>query len=1457
MPTIRQNLFAELKRITGNNPGIDGRSSAQAIQQRINLIRLRATSRSEIHKEADSISFRLLSKNVQNAGVRLRWPRGSKSEWAAELRRLKALDAKVQKKKKIKIVAKKPKKVSLRKPRRRDEEKEEKEFKEDPFTGRPSFKKEGTRERDVRPTSARIAEEEIARDARIAAAEKRIKEEKVLAQRAKRDARIAKLDASARRAEDRASVRIRRERMDITTGARTINFRINDFNVVRTRVGTAIRQFAQQFNGRKFIIEGAIVSENNNKTRTHPARENRVRRHFARDINRFITALEEHIEHYQRVWSIEQTEMKELDRELFGPGRPDMKKSDEVHVERIAVKFRIIANMPPPAVALSNNNVNCLIKCIFDQTHKKKVLKENVQSLSRKGHPFKPVARDGTRNYFIDCWDFLEDKYKCRITILDTENNFWRLSSKKLNRTKYQPDVIVRLHNYHVEPLSPHERKVVFGMIKSVEVEHRLLDDIWHAKKSEKKATELQDKSYTNVDKKSKHKHTNIWLSMNELEKLHLKMLRENIEHFLIEPSDDIIGIIVPGLTKKDDDGNTYRMDKHYKTHDAFRDMSSYIVPYETTDAWTLSSYVRGEFKKYLITEYKNDRTVLQQIPCEKVYSLCAAYHTPVCRVFNRRLNVNEHGKIHQIDGNRAYRNAAVGNIADHLKEKYWHGLPKAPRSVRTYDHELLTQITMDALFGVYGMILFEYDQSMLPIPTFFDGVPRKTGVQYLSINCVKYMFDLGVKIWLLQAHYNEENCDPFTKFFNKNDKTLDVMINDESEQGERDWKNYRLMPNMLIGGLNRHINKTKVFHTISKEEFDRFIIKSDEINRLITKLNVRTLTDNEKKGLVPNEEATVEEFIVHYQEGETEHHETFNMVHWSKYTIDTHKMVLHDMVVTVCENDISRLGCINTDSITYVGKSLNKLQCSYTKSFPDIDDESDSDDEDVSDRFKWWHTEASNMTEGILVSNGLRYLCDKRGYEFQRHSGYCDNQTRDKFIKLLNYIPQQEVLPDDRDEKYIADNLAEDYDSKLEFVKICNQKLVATIEPAGKGKSEIVKWQIGEESKFSGGAEISKDITVSDMYRKYLVSQVLSACPTHVSRKVVGGNTITCAGLKFSLKFYATSKLDVSKLKAIIFDEISMMDRHELEKLDKYLRLVLKNRPFGGLDIYLFGDFKQLPPWKGVVCKEEDLLFNSKLYAMFEQSELKINYRQKNEPVLQSILDKTRDSYKFGGDAKSMRKAEGVLREILSEDEIKALNDRVVTTRDQYKFIRENNIHSVVNSNVCRQDNNAGIHGKLKVGSRVIFRRTFKNQHKYNGDLNVIEDVRTLSNRVKNDSLKEYKIAGQWYHEKYFIEPEITEDDGYRFISKEKKYADIHLNYASTVHCCQGRTIDKIVIDTKKLSINLFYVALSRATKLQNVHLVSQVPLPCKKDIIDDTNKNFQPHPSVVKFLEDIENMI
>lgn len=101
-------------------------------------------------------------------------------------------------------------------------------------------------------------------------------------------------------------------------------------------------------------------------------------------------------------------------------------------------------------------------------------------------------------------------------------------------------------------------------------------------------------------------------------------------------------------------------------------------------------------------------------------------------------------------------------------------------------------------------------------------------------------------------------------------------------------------------------------------------------------------------------------------------------------------------------------------------------------------------------------------------------------------------------------------------------------------------------------------------------------------------------------------------------------------KCKHLIIDEISMIDGKYFQKIEEVARRVRGNeKPFGGIQLILCGDFLQLPPVTKVRSEDKEtqkFCFQTKAWqdCCFSTFELKQIHRQNDEFFI-SILNKVR----------------------------------------------------------------------------------------------------------------------------------------------------------------------------------------------------------------------------------------
>lgn len=316
-----------------------------------------------------------------------------------------------------------------------------------------------------------------------------------------------------------------------------------------------------------------------------------------------------------------------------------------------------------------------------------------------------------------------------------------------------------------------------------------------------------------------------------------------------------------------------------------------------------------------------------------------------------------------------------------------------------------------------------------------------------------------------------------------------------------------------------------------------------------------------------------------------------------------------------------------------------------------------------------------------------------------------------------------------------------------------------------------------------------------------------------------------------------------VKRLELLIIDEISMVRCDMLDAIDEVLRYYRKSKkPFGGVQIVMFGDLYQLSP---VAKREEEenlsKYYNDSLYFFsckalqklaYKMVELKVIYRQ-DDPVFISMLN-------------HIRKAK------VTKDDITLLDGRIETN---YKPRVKDNIVTLMTHNKAADEWNEnflfnklrtklyyfkgerkGWYGErtpvpeelyLKKGARVMFQRNDNDFGEYkNGTLGWVESINNYSIKVRTDKgvLVDVKEA-RWEQNEYYVDDK-TKEIKTRVKGWFKQYP-IKLAWAVSIHKSQGLTFDELAIEASDaFTYGQVYVALSRCTNLNGIHLLSQIPI-------------------------------
>ena len=303
--------------------------------------------------------------------------------------------------------------------------------------------------------------------------------------------------------------------------------------------------------------------------------------------------------------------------------------------------------------------------------------------------------------------------------------------------------------------------------------------------------------------------------------------------------------------------------------------------------------------------------------------------------------------------------------------------------------------------------------------------------------------------------------------------------------------------------------------------------------------------------------------------------------------------------------------------------------------------------------------------------------------------------------------------------------------------------------------------------------------------------------------------NAIYINLLKFKPKYNTLKKLQV-----LIIDEISMMDNELFDVINQLLMRIKGNeKPFGGVQLLLVGDFYQLPPITGDYC------FTS---PNWNKLELKIVVlteliRQKDDNVLQRILEEIRNGKPSD---ETMKILEDLKNTKFTNKQIKPtrlypINKNVdkINNYEFNKLLKKNNNEKVMYKASCNKATEKIDHYniELTLHAQVMVIRNISIEDKlFNGTRGVVVELNTNSVIIKDINDINHTIN-------YYID---TNNNNKKITTS---FMPLKLAYAISIHKSQGASIDFLELD---LGEDIFisgqlYTALSRATNINNIKLL------------------------------------
>jgi ATP-dependent exoDNAse (exonuclease V) alpha subunit len=286
-----------------------------------------------------------------------------------------------------------------------------------------------------------------------------------------------------------------------------------------------------------------------------------------------------------------------------------------------------------------------------------------------------------------------------------------------------------------------------------------------------------------------------------------------------------------------------------------------------------------------------------------------------------------------------------------------------------------------------------------------------------------------------------------------------------------------------------------------------------------------------------------------------------------------------------------------------------------------------------------------------------------------------------------------------------------------------------------------------------------------------------------------------------------------LKKLQVLIIDEISMMDNHLFELINNLLiNIKNNNKPFGGIQLILVGDFFQLPPIIGDYC------FTSPIWETLNLKKIILTeiIRQKDDNILQEILEEIRNG-------KPSEKTIEILNNLKNNNFI---NNDIKPTRLYPINVNVDKINNHEFKKLLKLNNN------IKVSYNAFSNKKDINLNDYNITLTLNAQVMVIRNiSIENKLFNGTRGIVIELNDTYVIIKDINNN-----IHKIEYYTDINNNnknikisfmplklaYAISIHKSQGSSIDYLELD---LGDDIFisgqlYTALSRATNIKNIKI-------------------------------------